>query len=112
MLVVALSITCLAGYQLSCRLSDQRKPGGMKAVVTLSSHAAQMGPGSAVARQLDVPVTPFDKLQFPLKVSKTALNQGALLLTPQCPRLPKAPNPAAVPRDAFLPTNKGRRGCS
>ena len=48
----------------------------MKAVVTLSSAAAQMSLDSEAARDLDKQ-GPFDKLQFAYKVSKTALNQGA-----------------------------------
>ena len=48
----------------------------MKAVVTLSSMAAQMGYVSEAARALDTPNGPFDKFQFAYKVSKTALNQG------------------------------------
>jgi len=50
----------------------------VKAVVTLSSLVAQMGATSESARALDKPPAPFDRLQLAYKVSKTALNQGAL----------------------------------
>ena len=56
----------------------------MKAVVTLSSLAGQMGPSSDSARALDKPAEAFDRMQLAYKVSKAALNQGALLALYRC----------------------------
>ena len=56
----------------------QKKTDGVKAVVTLSSSVAQIGRVSESARALDAPLGPFDRFQFAYKVSKTALNQGAV----------------------------------
>ena len=57
----------------------QRKTNGVKAVITLSSSAAQMSLDSKAARAIDAPAGPFDKLQMAYKVSKAALNQGVCL---------------------------------
>jgi len=51
----------------------------VKAVVTLSSLAGQMGPSSESARALDKPAEAFDRMQLAYKVSKSALNQGMLV---------------------------------
>ena len=48
----------------------------MKAVVTISSLAGEMGPTSESARALDKPLGPLDNAVFAYKVSKTALNAG------------------------------------
>ena len=72
----------------SCRpVPPQRKTDGVKAVVTLTSLAAQLGGTSESARALDKPTTAFDKLQLAYKVSKAALNQGALTLPTTLARL-------------------------
>ena len=50
-----------------------------------------MGADSESARKADAPVTPFDKLQFAYRVSKTALNQGALTATVDHQGMPLKP---------------------
>ena len=71
-----------SGAQRAISCSLQRKTNGVKAVVTLSSSVAQVGRVSEAARALDAPLGPFDRVQFAYKVSKTALNAGALAVPP------------------------------
>ena len=66
----------------------------MKAVLTLSSLAGQMGPSSEAAHALDKPAEAFDRMQLAYKVSKAALNQGALSETETAMTL-AATNPAS-----------------
>ena len=54
----------------------QQKVDGVKAVVTISSLAGEMGPTSESARALDKPAGPLDNAVLAYKISKTALNQG------------------------------------